>query len=250
MHTYHDARKTLPPGDAGTYFGTWFPLIMPYIERTEVGNLYVQWGKSSGSESGYYGAGTNFTFSCTRLAEFTCPSDQTSKYSVVFARHNYVVNYGNTAIDNVNFTSGPSNGGRRPTASLNGVTHGGAPFAPVDVDKGINGGVSFSKITDGLSDTLMLSETIQAKETAAQIDVRGLVFWGDAALFVAYSAPIRLTPISTGLRVLAILPSAIPPAAASRPAIPAGSMPAAGTAAASRPRCATARCGSSKTESS
>ena len=193
MHTYHDARKTLPPGDAGAVFGTWFPLIMPYIERTEVGNLYVRWGCSSGIR-GHYGDGTNLTFSCTRLAEFTCPSDQTSKYSVVYARHNYVVNYGNTAIDNVNIVSGPSNGGRKPTASLNGVTYGGAPFAPVDIDKGINGGVSFSKITDGLSETLMLSETIQARETAAQIDVRGCVFWGDAALFVAYSAPNTSDP--------------------------------------------------------
>jgi prepilin-type processing-associated H-X9-DG protein len=114
--------------------------------------------------------------------------------SDLYAKHNYVVNFGNTAFDNINSEYGPSDGGRRMTASLNGVTYGGAPFVAVDVNKGVSGGIPFSRITDGLSSTLMLSETIQGKESSSQIDVRGCVFWSDACGFFAYSTPNTSDP--------------------------------------------------------
>ena len=80
------------------------------------------------------------------------------------------------------------------TQSLNSVAYGGGPFVVVDVDRGVVGGVPFAAIRDGLSTTLMLSETVQGKETASSVDVRGATYWGNGSGFTAYSGPNSSDP--------------------------------------------------------
>ena len=198
MHTYHDAQKTLPPGWAGATFGTWFSLVMPFIEETRARSLYTNWGAET-ANAGWYRSTQNSQFCIMQFPGFMCPSDRPSTFtlsSTVFAKHNYVVNTGNTAVDKTNKALGPSAGseGQSMTQTLNGVTFGGAPFVVVDVNKGTAGGVAFRQMIDGLSKTLMASETIQGKNPAGQYDLRGFVVWGNGTGFSAHSQPNSTTP--------------------------------------------------------
>jgi len=187
MHTYHDAQKTLPPGFAQGGYGTWFPLVMPFIEEARASTLWQGWGNT------YYDYQASYvSFGQMRFSSFSCPSDTPATCKLgsnLWTKHNYVTNNGNTATNNANSTTGQT-----MTQSLNGVTFGGAPFVVVDHNKGIRPGVAFKQVIDGLSKTLMASETIQGKETSTKIDVRGIVFWGNGSGFTAYSTPNTSDP--------------------------------------------------------
>ena len=55
--------------------------------------------------------------------------------------------------------------------------------------------VPFKRITDGLSKTLLLSEGVQGQSIDyTNFDVRGVVWWGDAAGFSAYLGPNSSQP--------------------------------------------------------
>jgi prepilin-type N-terminal cleavage/methylation domain-containing protein/prepilin-type processing-associated H-X9-DG protein len=196
MQAYHNSMNSLPPGFAGCCLGTWFHLLPPYIEQAGAAALYSNWGALQ-NNAGYYAAFANRAFGEIRFPIFTCPSDAPATMAFsgsLFAKHNYVANNGNTAINNVGGVPGPSAGGQSMSQSLNGVAYGGGPFVVVDVDRGVVGGVPFAAIRDGLSTTLMLSETVQGKETASSVDVRGATFWGNGSGFTAYSGPNSSDP--------------------------------------------------------
>jgi prepilin-type processing-associated H-X9-DG protein len=203
MHTYHDAKNMLPAGFT-TVYGSWFSLVMPYIEEARAGSLYQNWGDM---HSGGYNNTQNRQFCVTMFPAFTCPSDVASTWAfggILYAKHNYVVNMGNTAIHPSGVVAGPGEtGGAQMVQSLNGATFAGAPFvmvdrkrAPVTIDgpTGIDAGVAFRRVGDGLSKTLMVSEVIQGKNPSNSYDLRGFVVWGNTAGFSANSAPNSTTP--------------------------------------------------------
>ena len=114
-------------------------------------------------------------------------------------KHNYVVNYGNTG-----FLGGPSPYadsyyyGIVPT--YQGVKFNGAPFTmsgcykqycstPLPVKW-----TNFRDIRDGLSGTLMLSEAIQGRNTSSVEDLRGFIWWGNAAGFCTFLPPNSSQP--------------------------------------------------------
>jgi prepilin-type N-terminal cleavage/methylation domain-containing protein/prepilin-type processing-associated H-X9-DG protein len=81
LHNYHDAYSVFPPGDFcgpntvyKTYNGhTWACLLLPYIEQ---GNVYSHIDFSS---PGYAYAGEpNFTWICTVIKTYLCPSSSVS----------------------------------------------------------------------------------------------------------------------------------------------------------------------------
>jgi prepilin-type processing-associated H-X9-DG protein len=187
MHTYHDAQRTLPPGFAQAGNGTWFPLVMPFIEEARASTLWPGWGNTWYDQNPSY-----VSFGRIRFSSFSCPSDMPATCRIgsnLWTKHNYLTNNGNTAVNNAN-----SENGQTMTQTLNGVTFRGAPFVVVDSNRGIQPGVAFKQVIDGLSETLMVSETIQGKETSTKIDVRGIVFLGNGSGFTAYSAPNTSDP--------------------------------------------------------
>jgi len=172
---YEDIEKAFPPSNWGCCWGTWQAAILDYIEQANV--HYKLLGKLT------YSSGPNLrSVSVLRLEIATCPSDEprvfpahgVDRISLPMAKHNMVVNYGNTGLTPVQ--SGKDY--RYVETMPDGSVYTGAPFTPYD-------GVPLSHITDGLSKTMMLSETIQGNGE----DTRGLTWWGDGAGFSTYLSP-------------------------------------------------------------
>ncbi len=153
MHARHDAEGTLPPG-ARTWQGqtapsapstwyddyTWYGYIGPYIEQGSWYDLH-DFKKS-------YSDAANQNGRKVKIPLFACPSDiglQENEYTSGTwsrVRSNYVVNWGNTNYEQTSKADGNGT-----------VTFGGAPFKP-------RTGTKLTDITDGTSNTLMMSETI------------------------------------------------------------------------------------------
>ena len=71
----------------------------------------------------------------------------------------------------------------------------GPPPAGPDATKGKMGKpVKIGDITDGTSNTLMSSETVQGKDVGSDSDLRGFTWWGGAAGFVTYLLPNSSLP--------------------------------------------------------
>jgi prepilin-type N-terminal cleavage/methylation domain-containing protein/prepilin-type processing-associated H-X9-DG protein len=154
MHNYHDAKGSLPfgsrrkPGDPdyhgpGSWYDDhgWYSSMGPYIEQDN-------WAKEINYDLSFSDV-ANEQARRFKLPIYACPSDtglvQNEWQSATWARirGNYVVNFGNT------------NYGQKTKL---GVTFKGAPFT-------FQKGERFGTITDGLSNTLMMSECITISST-------------------------------------------------------------------------------------
>ena len=167
MHNYHDTHGTLPPGCKGGQWGTWLVFTLPYVEQQ---NLYNAWNFNGhtrvpalASLYSYQGAG-NTTVTTTRVAAYYCPSDGNNSTlqglsQFAITSQNYVANFGN--VDTL-----------QQSITVGGITYNylGSPFtdigAPDDLSAAFIGSgtptptVPFAAITDGLSNTLLVSEVV------------------------------------------------------------------------------------------
>ncbi|MBA4031444.1 MAG: prepilin-type cleavage/methylation domain-containing protein [Planctomyces sp.] len=159
MHNYHDVAGTLPIGvmRAGanltiTVSGyTWFRRILPHIDQAAIYNAYDQ-------NANYYSTDPNRTLSQTPIPMLRCPSDTLAAFFTSIPQYNYLVNVGNTNIGKGN---------------VNGATYSAGPFDFTDTREGK--AIPFAKISDGLSNTLMMGEI---RVGTASPDYRGLVQYG------------------------------------------------------------------------
>ena len=179
MQLHHDAKGGLPGGAKGCCGGTWANFILPYMEQ---GNFAKTW------VPGLYTSAANARFMGTRIEGFTCPSDEpnspTLTAGVPMANHNYAANHGNTVYGQHDFQ---------------GVQFLGAPFGNIDPpEKQTPAGsraylpeVNYKDISDGLSNTLLVSEIIQGKGN----DVRGrIVGFADGGAFTGWTTPNAVLP--------------------------------------------------------
>jgi prepilin-type N-terminal cleavage/methylation domain-containing protein/prepilin-type processing-associated H-X9-DG protein len=198
MHNYHDTHKHLPIGSYSCCSGTWLMAILPFIEEQQLGDLYTWQPKEivDGFDPKYsYDAQDltstppirNLDVVRTRIATLTCPSDEpqiTTSTGLVsgLTLHNYVANYGNNAHLPVDYLS---------PASTGYIEYQGSPFTGQDDYKVDHKKYSkFSTITDGLSKTLLASETVQGQLG----DLRGLIWWGWSAGFETFASPNGTDP--------------------------------------------------------
>ena len=206
---YESAFATFLPGVGknGCCWGVWTIPILPFMEEDNLFKIYVGFG---GLDPGpRYTTPPNDQVTTQRLKSWTCPSDMPQSY-MTFTKHNYVLNAGNTTFFQVNLPL--VSGGSQPcaTGTTGCTTFGGAPFGwyansdlnwdspypytdpPTDATKGKMGKpVKIGDITDGTSNTLMASETVQGKGDG---DLRGFTWWGGAAGFVTYLPPNSSLP--------------------------------------------------------
>jgi len=159
MHNHHDTLLRFPFGATNDAHvnkrKTWVMFVWPYIEQNTLadqGNLTVPFYNPPYT--------VHFTLNglCGRKVDaYYCPSDgwgtkdqSTGQYQRV--RGNYVVNWGNTLYDDTRAA---------PTGTATDVRFG--PFYHIAGNRSRPGEVAMRNITDGTSNTLMLSEVLMAK---------------------------------------------------------------------------------------
>src|SRR3954451_22416967 len=149
MHNFHDVNNNLP------YFTqttpnrqTWAPFVMPYLEQ---GNLVSAYTMSTH----WYNA-PNLAVTQLNLPIFSCASDRQKamwldQTGFISARGNYLVNYGNLPWGN-DTQLGPGHG---PFGLPSVQSASSNLFTPYQC--------RFAQITDGTSNTLLMSEVIVAR---------------------------------------------------------------------------------------
>jgi prepilin-type processing-associated H-X9-DG protein len=147
MHSYHDANKKFPIGSTNRPRHTWVMYLWAYVEQTALAGqnnfnqpFYVPPGTIGGTMNGLCGQA---------VALYNCPSDFGSDLNSASAyyqrtRGNYVVNWGPNLYD-----TPPS------LATL-------APFGHINGNRATPLVTKMASITDGTSNTLMMSETLKA----------------------------------------------------------------------------------------
>jgi prepilin-type N-terminal cleavage/methylation domain-containing protein len=189
MHQYHDVHGVLPPGKKGCCWGTWLVYVLPQLEQQP---LFNGWNSGGINAPGvptpydidlrYFGA-ANVSVTSTRLSVYLCPSDLTNApiastvngVTYTCTSQNYAANFGNTTVLQANYQ---------------GIPFGGAPFVDIgspmgDYNQPARATVGLRSITDGLSNTMLLSEVVVGQG----LDLRGFSWWGDAATFEAFATP-------------------------------------------------------------
>ncbi|MCL2623625.1 MAG: DUF1559 domain-containing protein [Planctomycetaceae bacterium] len=206
MHTYADANKQkLPFGNTHPVTwvpfpggvlprGTWVPRIWPFIEQTA---LYDRYDFSRG----FYElpncstVATDETPTSANVNIYYCPSDRPGAMWLadpyIYRRGNYVVNMGNDWFWHSNL-SYPY----KTDATSEEERWKGAPFM-------FNISVGMGEITDGLSNTMLLSEVLCADD--GHFDFRGGVFndEGPGHSFMTVTGPNSRTPDSVRCRTSA-----------------------------------------------
>jgi len=191
LQNYHDVHKTLPMGNYSCCWGTWQMAILPFIEEQQLADIY-KWNPKNpdnffDDDYRYYQqlpatatrpAIRNLEVTRSRIATLTCPSDEPQVNNTVVqggTYHNYVANYGNT-----NHIARSCPGTSSPTC----LKYLGSPFIGYDSDaRSVL--TPFKRITDGISKTLMFSETVQGHDD----DLRGFTWWGWSAGFETAASP-------------------------------------------------------------
>lgn len=227
-HNHVDSRQGyLPVGARDWNFSTWPTFVLPYAEQTaRYGQMsvgYAAYGATSGpdgfvynasdlTEGGRYGREQNRLAWQERIPMFNCPSDLQNLFyisgsSVTWPKQSYVACGGATAIGYTankygwapSYWALHSSGGD----SSDVVEDGSALFGMLKVSgtaderkaamQGTSGMVALASATDGTSNTLAFSETLQTlsdtSHSANYSDFRGGVYRGDAAFFTAYYEP-------------------------------------------------------------
>ncbi|MDR1959691.1 MAG: DUF1559 domain-containing protein [Planctomycetaceae bacterium] len=199
MHNYMDAhQQKLPCGNTnpvGTFRGigagqqrhTWLPRVWPYIEQQA---LYSQYHFNIGFFASPNTATdrTTVTPTSSKVSCYSCPSDRPEAMwtadAYYYCRGNYVVNMGNDWFWHGGSDSNAPYPYKRNTAT-NPWT--GAPFY-------LNINTDASEITDGLSNTMFLSEVLCAEDD--HFDFRGSLFndEGPGASFMTVTGPNSRTP--------------------------------------------------------
>jgi len=178
MHAYHDATQTFPPGTVHNPRHTWVPNIWPFIEQ---GNLQNAYGNVA-TQNFYQGpACVQNSFNSpvgTPVPLYYCPSDRPgalwSGDSYYRARGNYVVSWGANNSNGAALVNGTGPG-------VFGMQSNGLPQL-----------TRMTSITDGTSNTLLMSEIIVARADS-DFNTHGDIMNDDAStvssMFMTVSTP-------------------------------------------------------------
>ncbi len=166
MHNYHDVNGRLPYGSIWNPRTSWVCVMWPYLEQT---GLAAQYNYTVGFYQAPNGGPTSSTSNlvCAQIPAYLCPSDRGGpafwEGDVYYrARGNYVVCWGNTT------DPGPAN--QSSWAAFSYADGSSTPRTMKIVD-----------ITDGTSNSLLMSEVIMAPNAA--YDIRGDIINNDRGCF-------------------------------------------------------------------
>jgi prepilin-type N-terminal cleavage/methylation domain-containing protein/prepilin-type processing-associated H-X9-DG protein len=214
-HSYHDANGQLPTlRGSGCCWGTWVIVVLPHVEQQAAYQLYQNWGGSdlvpnnfpataqlSGGKYPRYNTGKNpGNVTARRYSVLSCPSDQDHAPFSGITNSNYAACTGNGST---------TNAGNGPSPLPPGYQRMPGMFDPTipsyivnDTKKTIkpnSNKIRLENVTDGLSNTVMFGEVRQG-QAGRRIsgsnghDLRGFIWWGDAAGFSTYYPPNTTNP--------------------------------------------------------
>ena len=149
MHSYHDAQKKLPAFTTVSPRHNWPAFVMPYLDQAALVAAYtltVNWFDPP-----------NLAMTQVQLAVFYCPSDRpaamwTDQTSYVSARANYLACYGNVTFGGTTLGAYTSRGVFGCSDVAGAATNVFTPYQ-----------TKLVQITDGTSNTILMSEIIVAK---------------------------------------------------------------------------------------
>jgi prepilin-type N-terminal cleavage/methylation domain-containing protein/prepilin-type processing-associated H-X9-DG protein len=188
MHNMHDTTGSLPEGNRSNPRRVWVVLVWPYVEQ---GNMYAVFDQTRH----FYQTPNTYTNTTDGIyAKFApiyyCPSDRVNalwKGDIYWrARGSYVINWGNMTV--------PYN----PSDPVQDPAKGYAPFGYTDFTNRNNPRtVTFADFTDGLSNTMLLSEVIMARGDT-DYDIRGDMMNDDrpCTQFMTLNTPNTGTDVS------------------------------------------------------
>ena len=204
MHNYISVNGSLPPGTSNYGWGTWIIFILPYTEQGALFNAWNQGGAATDPKTILtYGSPANTTVSYTRIKTYSCPSDVDDKVYNVYPMYNYAANFGSST------TAGHLNAAPDPYFAGQSLIWTPAPFADMTYAgnpgwRAVGGVFGLQNITDGTSNTLMVSEVVQGQgadvgvnipgQQANQTDWRGFTLWGDGSSFGTAIGPNSTYP--------------------------------------------------------
>ncbi|WP_406694086.1 DUF1559 domain-containing protein [Singulisphaera sp. Ch08] len=189
MQNYHDVLGSFPPGARSVSWGTWYHFTLPFLEQTALANAFNFQGSTLGGNTLTYSDAANTTVSLMRVSTFQCPSDQSKAQTSNVTSANYACNYGNTGTGYFQLD------GSTTPPDYNGVVFAGAPFAwiavggPGNLSRPSATCSSIASITDGSSNTMLLSEVIQGQDGGSKLDLRGFIQYGSSSGFATYLTP-------------------------------------------------------------
>jgi prepilin-type N-terminal cleavage/methylation domain-containing protein/prepilin-type processing-associated H-X9-DG protein len=181
LHSYHDVNGQFPYPARNNPRQTYVSFVWAYIEQTALASrndpnqhFYLAPGTIAGTMNGLCGQ---------RVPQYLCPSDNGTIDQNVGTyqrtRGNYMLNWGPTPYD-----TAPSGTGK-------------APFYHVNGNRSTPGKTVMASITDGTSNTLMMSESLLAK-SANDNDWRGDIHNDDGV----FKFMTNLTPNTTAPDVI------------------------------------------------
>jgi type II secretory pathway pseudopilin PulG len=190
MHNYHDVQQSFPWGTRGGIQGSWAWQILPFIEKSQLHT-------GSYDASFYEPAIQNIA-----ISTYTCPSDgNNNKCSLpIYREHNYVVCMGREGVLEFDVRLDPSSS-LAHTCLIDGVSYASesryrAMFSGSCLPSGTSYDAlepyttTFEAITDGTSNTIALSETIQGVSADGSMqDLRGFIWLGQYCFFNTNQSP-------------------------------------------------------------
>jgi prepilin-type N-terminal cleavage/methylation domain-containing protein len=197
VHNYVDTYKAIPVGEYSCCWGTWLVGLLPYVEQKNLFDRYVHFGSvqnqnnNNNAQVGQYGQDVRYggvlnrPVTTNQIAVYTCPSDTISGSPAIrsgITFHNYVGNHGNTALQRI------SPLGTTTTGQPN--VFAGGPFIFVAQWNSNPQVIRLQDIIDGLSTTMLFSETVQGKRN----DLRGFAWWNGGAHYSTYLPPNSSQP--------------------------------------------------------
>lgn len=176
LHNYHDVYNLLPTGEqfAGSNAACRYSAnvgLLPFIDQAPLFNQIsstLTVGTTTYAPFGAFPWDTNYPPFVTRVPIFLCPSDSYMVRGSRIGKTNYMFSAGDSTWD---FNQWTNNG--NPPRGYRGMFGGQGTCR------------SFAQVTDGLSNTIMMSERIQDKSTNRVMD---------GAIAAAIGAGFRTNP--------------------------------------------------------
>ncbi|MDR0870243.1 MAG: DUF1559 domain-containing protein [Planctomycetaceae bacterium] len=209
FQNYHDVHQSFPLGCKKDTSGTWALYVLPFIEQQPLYASYnFKRAYNDNTKDTGFDKGNTDLLAKLRIPVYSCPTDGDKQSSYGnYMHHNLAVCMGNAAVymPNDPGTNQAATQGRGwalygdITALQGAMFWGGCRLESGGVWSEGYKWVPLAEISDGLSNTVILSETVQGERAASAhnqgaVDLRGLIWWGEGAQFVAYRSPNTLTP--------------------------------------------------------